>query len=112
MRLRYDVLCDVLYVKSRPAKTVNVSISPDEVLCVDPEALEVVGSIHTNFSLHYPKILKLLKEVSNTAKEGTGEFLELFLRELNVSLLVFRSTKVLLDFLKHERVGFRTRIPA
>ena len=83
--LRHDAPCDVLYVKGRSTKTANVPISPDEILCVDPEALE---------------------------REGAEEFFELFLLELNASLSTFRSTKALLDFLKHERVGLRARIPA
>lgn len=66
--LRYDDSCDVLYVKARSVKTVNVPISPDEILCVDPEGLEVVGSIHTNFSLNYPKIVKLLEQTSKAAR--------------------------------------------
>ncbi len=110
--LRYDALCDVLYVRSRQAKTVNVPVSSDEILCVDPEALEVVGSIYTNFSVNYPKIVKVLTEGSKAARDGAEEFFELSLRELNASLSTFRSTKALLDFLKHERVTFRTRVPA
>ena len=112
MMLRYDAPSDVLYVRSRVARTVNVPVSPDEVLCVDPEALEVVGSVHTNFSLNYPKIVKLLEAGSKTAKEGAEEFFELSLRELSTSLSRFRSTKALLDFLKNERVSSRVRVPA
>jgi len=110
--LRYDAPCDVLYVRSRQAKTVNVPISADEILCVDPDALEVVGSIHTNFSITYPKIVKVLEQDSKTAREGAEEFFELGLRDLNASLSAFRSKKALLDFLRNERGGSRIRVHA
>ena len=110
--LRYDAPCDVLYVRSRQARTANVPISADEILCIDPDALQVVGSIHTNFSVNYPKIMKLLKGESKTATEGAEEFFELSLRELNVGLSVFRSKKALLDFLRSERIGSKLRVHA
>ncbi len=112
MMLRYDAPCDVLYVRNRQAETVNIPISADEILCVDPDALEVVGSIHTNFSINYPKIVKLLEQNSKTAREGAEEFFELSLSELNVGLSAFRSKKALLDFLKNERGGSRVRVHA
>lgn len=109
---KYDKVADVLYVRKRLAPTLNVPLSLDETLCVDPEGPEVIGCVYEQFSVTHPKIHKALAEGSRSQKAMALEFFELFIRDLNSFLSPLRSKKALLEFLKGERSGTRHRVYA
>lgn len=102
----------MFYVRTRLAHRLNVPLSPDETLCVDPAGPEVIGCLYENFKETQPKIYRALMEGSKSAKEMAVEFFELFFRDMNSFLSPLRSKKALLTFLKSERLATRSRVYA
>lgn len=100
---KYDKAADVLYVRKRLAGTLNIPLTPDETLCVDPRGPEVVGCIYENLSVNHPKIYRAFVEGPTSYKQLVMEFFELLINDWNSFLSPFRSKKALLDFLKSER---------
>ena len=107
IRTHYDKDRDVFYVSGSNRATRNLPWTHNEDICLNPETIEVVGYIITNFSTLYPN---LVKRYTPSERWFVVAFFEERLKDWNNLLSPLRTLKARIDFLTREQTTRSTHL--